>query len=370
MKTQFVRLTINLQLAMTLMVLTAAGAMAQQSVEVTKDPCFNHYNATSSRSVALRSTSEENKVKVDFFKTETQGETKRCKYFALGRSHSTWVFEERDASLANTGDDPKTEILGESSSVPAQGSQPSADAETQDLAKKLANPVASLISVPLQSNFDFGMGTGSGWRYTLNIQPVIPIRLNENWNLISRTIIPLIHQGNVTGPNTSQNGLGDTVQSFFFSPNKTEPLIWAVGPVVLLPTATNDSLGGKKWGLGPTALALKQKNGWTYGILANHIWSVAGKSSRSDVNASFVQPFLAYSTKDGWTYTLNTESTYDWVGNSWSVPINLIISKVVRFGTQPISFGGGFKCYATTPSGAPEGCGVRIIVTALFPKKG
>ena len=252
--------------------------------------------------------------------------------------------------------------------APAQEDQPGAN-EAQELAKKLSNPVASLISFPLQSNFDFGMGTGSGWRYTLNVQPVIPIKLGNNWNLISRTIIPVIHQGNVTGPNTSQNGLGDTVQSFFFSPNKTEPFIWAVGPVVLIPTATDQALGAQKWGLGPTALALKQKNGWTYGVLANHIWSVAGKSNRANVSATFIQPFLSYSTRDAWTYSINTESTYDWNGNSWSIPINPFISKLVRFGKQPVSFGAGLKCWVTTPTGGPEGCGLRVVVTALFPKR-
>jgi hypothetical protein len=247
--------------------------------------------------------------------------------------------------------------------------QPGDAAETQELAKKLSNPVASLISFPLQSNFDFGMGSGSGWRYTLNVQPVIPVKLNENWNLISRTIIPVIHQGNVTGPNTSQSGLGDTVQSLFFSPNKAEPLIWAVGPVVLLPTATDAALGGQKWGVGPTALALKQQHGWTYGALANHVWSVAGKSNRADVSATFIQPFLSYTNKQSWTYSFNTESTYDWNGDNWSVPINPFISKLVRFGKQPVSFGGGLKCWVTSPAGGPKGCGMRIVVTALFPKR-
>lgn len=214
---------------------------------------------------------------------------------------------------------------------------PPGNADAAELAKKLSNPVASLVSLPLQSNFDFRMGTGSGWRYTLNVQPVIPIALSPKWNLISRTIIPIIHQGDVTGPNQSQSGLGDTVQSFFFSPNKSEPFVWAVGPVVLIPTATNASLGGQKWGLGPTALVLKQKKGWTYGVLANHIWSVAGKSNRADVNSTFIQPFLSYTTKDAWTYGINTESTYDWNGHSWAVPIIPSISKLVRFGKQPIT---------------------------------
>ena len=139
--------------------------------------------------------------------------------------------------------------------------EPQVANEAQELAKKLSNPVASLISFPMQSNFDFGMGTGSGWRYTLNVQPVIPIKLSDNWNLISRTIIPVIHQGNVTGPNTSQNGLGDTVQSFFFSPNKTEPLIWAVGPVVLISNGHRSGAGCAEVGRWSDSPGAKAKEG-------------------------------------------------------------------------------------------------------------
>lgn len=251
----------------------------------------------------------------------------------------------------------------EKSAAPAAGAD-----DTAELSKKLANPVASLISVPFQSNFDIRMGAGNGWRYTLNLQPVYPIALNPKWNMISRTIIPIIHQGNVTGPRTSQSGLGDITQSLFFSPNKSEPFVWAVGPVFLVPTATNANLGTQKFGIGPTVLVLKQQHGWTVGFLGNHIWSVAGKSSRASVNSTFVQPFLTHSTRDGWTYGVNTEATYDWTRNAWGIPINILVSKLVRFGKQPVSFGAGPKCWVTSASGGPESCGVRIIVTALFPK--
>jgi hypothetical protein len=213
------------------------------------------------------------------------------------------------------------------------------------------------------------MATGSGWRATINVQPVIPVALNPRWNLISRTIVPIIHQANITAPGASQSGLGDTVQSFFLSPNKSEPFIWGVGPAILIPTATNDFLGSKQLGLGPTVVLLKQQHGWTVGVLWNHIWRVAGGSGRPRVNAEFLQPFLSYSTRDGWTYSLNTESTYDWTGNHWAVPIHFQVSKIVRFGKQPVSFGGAMRCWATTPSGGPEGCGLRIVVTGLFPKK-
>ena len=246
-----------------------------------------------------------------------------------------------------------------------QGSQPSADA--QDLAKKLSNPVASLISVPFQENLDFGMGAGSGWRSTLNIQPVIPISLNSKWNLISRTIVPIIHQHNVV-PNSSQTGLGDITQSFFFSPAESKRAIWGVGPALLIPTATNDALGTEKFGIGPTALVLKQQGGWTYGALVNHIWSVAGSDTRSEVNNTFIQPFFAYNTKDAWTFGLNTESSYDWVGNHWNVPIHFTVTKLIKVGKHPVSVGGALRCWAASSPGGPENCGLRILFTPLFPK--
>lgn len=133
-------------------------------------------------------------------------------------------------------------------------------AQEADLAKQLSNPIASLISVPFQVNYDRGYGPDDGHRVTLNIQPVIPISLNEDWNLISRTILPVISQDDIAGPSGDQFGLGDTVQSFFFSPKEPTAggIIWGAGPVFLIPTATDDLLGGEKWGIGPTVVALKQ----------------------------------------------------------------------------------------------------------------
>ena len=223
--------------------------------------------------------------------------------------------------------------------------------------------------MPFQNNFDFKMGPADdGFRYTLNFQPVIPITLNAKWNLISRTIVPILHQNDVVGT-SDQTGLGDIVQSFFLSPAKTEPFIWGFGPVLLIPSATNDFLGTEKFGIGPTLVILKQQKGWTYGALLNHIWSVAGKDSRPDVNSTFLQPFLSYTTRTAWTFTLNTESTYDWTAEQWSVPINFQVAKLVRFGKQPVSFGAGPRYWANSPSGGPEGWGLRFAVTLLFPKR-
>ena len=185
-------------------------------------------------------------------------------------------------------------------------------ADDVELAMKLSNPIADLISAPIQSNYDFGIGAGDGTRWTTNIQPVMPFSLTENWNLISRTVLPVVDQEGVAlGGAGDAFGLGDTVQSFFFSPKASSP-IWGVGPAFLLPTATDDLLGGDQWGMGPTAVVLKQTGPWTYGALANHLWDFAGDSDRPGVNATFIQPFLAYTLPTATTFTLNLESTYDW----------------------------------------------------------
>ena len=255
-----------------------------------------------------------------------------------------------------------------------QSAAPEADAGgTGDLAKKLANPISSLISVPFQSNFDYKIGPrDAGTRYLLNVQPVIPISLNEEWNLISRTILPFISQDDIVPDAGSQTGLGDTVQSLFFSPKQPTcgGLIWGAGPVFLLPTGTDDPLGTDKWGIGPTFVGLKQEGPWTYGMLTNHIWSFAGDDDRPDVNSTFLQPFLTYNTKTATTFSLNTESTYDWEGHEWSIPINFQISQIVKVGDQPLSIGAGLRYWADSPDSGPEGFGFRVVVTFLFPTGG
>ena len=239
------------------------------------------------------------------------------------------------------------------------------------LAKKLANPVAALISVPLQLNYDTDIGPlDEGERWTLNIQPVVPFSISEDWNLISRTILPVISQDQIAPGAGSQDGIGDIVQSFFFSPKMPTDRgwIWGVGPVLLVPTGSDDLLTTDKWGAGPTAVALKQKGPFTFGALVNHIWSYAGDDGRTDVNATFLQPFFNYTTKSAISFILNTETTYDWDSEEWSVPIHLMVTKVSKLGGQMFSWGGGVRYWADSPDNGPEGLGARVIFTLLFPR--
>ena len=243
--------------------------------------------------------------------------------------------------------------------------------ESVDLAKQLQNPIATLISVPIQSNYDRGFGAnddGSVWQ--TNIQPVYPFTLNKDWHLISRTIVPIIHQKDIPTKGEGESGIGDITQAFFFSP--AEPTkngwIWGAGPVMLLPTASDGSLGTEKWGLGPTAVVLKQEGPWTVGALANHIWSVAGEDNRSDVDASYFEPWVSYTTKSDTTISLSVETVYDWEASEASIPINFIVDQLFQVGGQYILLGGSIHYWADSPSGGPEGFGYRLQMTFLFPK--
>jgi hypothetical protein len=246
--------------------------------------------------------------------------------------------------------------------------QSSQDAE---LAQELSNPIADLISLPIQINYDSGIGPGDdGERITSNVQPVIPFKVNDEWNVISRTILPITYQDDIFPGAGSQFGLGDVTQSLFFSPKRPAfgKVIWGAGPVVLLPTATDSKLGSEKWGAGPTAVGLVVSGSWTVGALANHVWSFAGDDDRADINRSFIQPFVAYTTPTAWTFALQSESAYDWEREEWSVPVNAAVSKLVRFGKLPVSLQAGLGYWAESPDNGPEDFRARFQIVFLLPR--
>ena len=246
--------------------------------------------------------------------------------------------------------------------------EPQSDAAAADaLAKQLQNPIASLISVPIQGNFDFGFDPANGNRVLVNIQPVIPLSSSEDWNLITRVILPVVSQTDLYGPSGNQFGLGDITMSAFFSPKAptSRGLIWGVGPVLSLPTATDELLGTEKFGVGPTVIGLMQVGKITVGLLFNHIWSVAGSDDRADVNNSFFQPFLAKNFPGGYALSLNTELAQNWDADATTGTINLTGSKVIALGKQRAQVAVGPRI--PYGNGNNSDWGFRAQFTLLFP---
>jgi hypothetical protein len=244
---------------------------------------------------------------------------------------------------------------------------PPAANEAAALAKKLANPIASLISVPFQNNTFYGIGQYKGTQNVMNFQPVIPLKLNEDWNLITRVIVPIVTQYNVTGENTSQSGLSDITASAFLSPSKTKNgLTWGIGPAFLVPTATNTYLGTGKFGIGPTAILLKQGNGMTYGALINQIWSVAGDANRTNVSQMFIQPFFTFNWKSGAGIGAVGSLTQNWETKIFSSSVALPISGITKLGKQIVQLAVGPQIPISGPNKGDFGWRAQLVL--IFPK--
>lgn len=244
-----------------------------------------------------------------------------------------------------------------------------ANDSSQELAEKLNNPIAALISVPFQYNYDSHVGTQKGEKNTLKIQPVIPFQINDDTNIISRSIIPLIEQHNTTSEHNTEKAVGDITQSFFYSPKAptSSGWVWGVGTALLIPTGSD--LSSDSWGAGPTVVALKKSGPWSYGVLANHIWDYAGSSNRDHISDTYIQPFVHYTLPTATSFGINTESTYDWRKNQWSVPVNFTVTQVVKTGKHVFQVGVGARYWAVSDDEhGPKGWGVRANITFLFPK--
>jgi len=246
---------------------------------------------------------------------------------------------------------------------------------TEALQKATQNPVASLISVPVQNNTNFGVSPGYRTQDVLNIQPVVPIGISKDWNLIVRWIAPIVWQPvpNASGaPETGEYGLGDMQPTFFLSPKHTGKLIWGAGPIFQFPTATNTFLGQGKLGLGPSVVALTQPGHWTIGALANNVWSVAGSGSRPDVNQFLLQYFINYNMKKGWYITSAPILTANWeVSNGrWIVPVGGGVGRIMKLGFQPVNISASFYGNAVHPQSGPSSSSwsMRLQIAFLFPK--
>jgi hypothetical protein len=266
----------------------------------------------------------------------------------------------------------RTAIVGVVVLMPSLGraQQPAAaGGDSAELAKKLSNPVSDLVSVPFQFNWEQNVGPSELTRFILNVQPVMPFTLNDDWNLIMRIIAPLISQPPLFDGGTATFGISDITTSFFLSPTKLTEFILGVGPVIVLPSTNEPTLGSGKWSAGPTAVALKQTGPWTFGALWNQVWSFSGDPSRSDVNQMFLQPFLAYQATHTVTYTVQSETTVNWDADDQKVtfPINFLVSKLSSFGVFPASYQLGFGVFPVHPDIGPS-WKIRGAIVLLLPR--
>ena len=257
---------------------------------------------------------------------------------------------------------------GDPAGPPVEAQEPAGEDEAA-LAKTIQNPIASVITLPMQFNWNTGAGPYDRTYFNLNVQPVIPFQ-GKKWNVVARAILPIISAPQ--GETDSTFGLGDTTLSLFWTPAKSGKLIWGVGPAIGLPTATNpELLGSGKFGIGPSVVALVQPGKWTIGAVANNIWSVAGDEERDDTNMLIFQYFINYNLGGGWAVgsvpivTANWEADSD---NRWTIPWGLQVSKVTKFGSQPVNLLLGYYTNSEHPDGGPD-AQVRFQLNFIFPAK-
>jgi hypothetical protein len=238
-----------------------------------------------------------------------------------------------------------------------------------DLARKTENPLADLVTVPLQHNWDFGIGSRDAMKHTVKLQPIIPFPFGTNWLLFTRTIVPFTYAEASEAGKRDASGLEDTSLSLFLSPRHAarHGFLWGVGPAFQLPTATDDTLGREKWGAGPTALVAEQRGDWTTCLLVRHIWSFAGDDGRPPVSETLLQPSLSYRFTTHNSVGLNTEAKYDWQAEQWTVPLNLSVSQLFKLGKVPVKLALGARLYVERPAGGPD-WGLRFTMTFLLPE--
>jgi len=243
-------------------------------------------------------------------------------------------------------------------------------AEETELAMKLSNPLSDLVSVPFQFNWDQKVGPGEDTRFILNLQPAMPFTLSENWNLIARLIVPFVSQPALFEGGSPTFGVSDVLTSFFFSPSRPGAVIWGVGPAISMRSASEPTLGTGKWSAGPSIVVLRQTGPWTYGMLWNQVWSFAGDPARRDVNQMFLQPFVSYQATPSVTLSMSTETTANWESDdhTWTVPIQVFVSKLSSFGPFPASYQLGLGTFVSKPEIGPS-WRLRLNMVILLPRR-
>ena len=238
-----------------------------------------------------------------------------------------------------------------------------------DLAKTVQNPIANIVTLPIQVNWNTNVGDFDRTAMNMNIQPVVPFSGGEKWNIITRTIIPV--NSVPVGATLSEFGIGDVNFSAFWVPKDAGSLIWGVGPAVVLPTASNQEvLGSGKFSVGPTGVVFYSTGAWTMGAVANNVWSFAGDDEREDVNRFFMQWFVNYNLGKGWALGTAPIVTADWKadsGNRWTIPWGLQVSKVTSLGRQPVNLLFGYYTNSEHPDGGADGQ-VRFQINLIYPQ--
>jgi hypothetical protein len=273
-------------------------------------------------------------------------------------------------SLAQTASGTSAKAAKATAADPAGSAEPASGAGGADSTDKLReaaqNPVANMISVPFQNNTNFGYGPYSRTQNVLNIQPVIPFKLTPEWNLITRWVTPVLWQPRLSPTLGGEMGLGNIQPSFFLSPAEPGKIIWGVGPVLWLPTATDKTLGVNKWGGGPSAVVLRIDGSWVYGALVNNVW--AGTQNQR-VNQMLIQPFLNYNLPHGWYLTTSPIITANWLaspGDKWTVPIGGGFGRLFKIGKLPINAQIQGFYNVVKPDSGPN-WSMRFQIQALFP---
>jgi hypothetical protein len=251
--------------------------------------------------------------------------------------------------------------------VRAQSAEP--DPAPGDLARQLQNPVANLITVPIESNWEFGIGPARSTDYFGAIKPVIPFPLGANWHVITRTILPFSYSVLLDRGASGHVGVGDAVMTAYLSPTKSaRGWSWGLGPGLVLPSATDDGLGSGKWSAGPTGAVIKQRGPWTFIALVGQAWSFAGRDNRERVNTTVLQPSLAYTTERDTTLGIGISSAYNWTADLWALPLEVSASQLLHVSSRAMSLGLTVRSHLDRPESGPN-WGLVFTAAFLFPKR-